>query len=304
MEEVNKQAIWEQKAKSDIDMTTTGTPLNVENLGLYADRILELLSSDDRANSVPIKSLKQHRMWDKLNPNPYHEVMRLSKELRQTLNDLKNTGVEIDVAKYRQIADRTIKTIVTQFEKYETLALLDNKALPLLPVEQRNIIVDIASGIGRFINYFAAHFDSVIQIDFSEGNINRAKELHEHLTHVEYRAQNVMSASFGNGEVDWIFGNWILQYLEEPEVETLLGNIHNWLKTGGIAFFKEGIKTNFEGSVPSKSQNPAHFRDNASLYDEWFLKANLDIIDQGYMQTYEVIFNNPNQRYWVLKKTQ
>jgi len=303
MEEVNKQVIWETKNKSDIDMTTTGTPLNVENLGLYVDRIIERLSSDDSVNSALIKHLKQQRSRDKFNPNPYNEVMRLSNELRQTLNDLKNTEVEIEIAKYRQLVDRIIKAIVALVGKYEMLVLLDNKALPLLPVDQRNVIVDIASGIGRFINYFAAHFDSVIQIDFSDGNINNAKASHKHLTNVEYRAQNVMSACFGNGEVDFIFGNWILQYLEDQEVETLLEKIHKWLKTGGIALFREGIKTNFEGRVPSKSQNPAHFRDNASLYDEWFLKAGFDIIDQGYIQTHEVIFNNLNQRYWILKKT-
>jgi len=304
MEEVNKQAIWEKKEKNDIDMTTSGTALNVENLGLYADRISELLSSDDSLNSALIKHLKQEKKWDKFNPNPYDEVIRLSKALHQTLNNLTNTGGEIEVAQYQQTADQIIKAIVTQFEKYETLALLDNKALPLLQVAQRNVIVDIASGIGRFINYFAAHFESVIQIDFSDGNIKTAKASHEHLTHVEYRTQNVMSAVFGHGEVDFIFGNWILQYLEDQEVKTLLDNIYNGLKIGGIVFFREGLKTNFEGRVPRKSQNPAHFRDNASIYDEWFLKANLDIIEQGQIQTYDVIFNNPNQHYWILKKTQ
>lgn len=301
MEEINKQIIWETKEKSNIDMTTIGTLLNVENLGLYADRIIEMLSSDDSVNSMLIKNLKQQRKWDKL--DAYDEVMELSKEFPRILNDLKNTKVEIEVAKYRQSVDQIIKAIVALVEKYETLALLDNKALPLLPVVQRNVIVDIASGIGRFINYFSAHFDSVIQIDFSDGNINKAKESHKHLTHVEYRAQNVMSASFGNDEIDFVFGNWILQYLEDQEVETLLEKTHKWLKKGSIAFFGEGIKSNFEGRVPSKSQNPAIFRDNASLYNEWFLKANYDIIDQGYIQTYEVIFNNPNQHYWILKKT-
>ncbi|MDM8558238.1 methyltransferase domain-containing protein [Candidatus Parabeggiatoa sp. HSG14] len=302
MKEINKQVIWETKEKSDIDMTTTGTPLNVENFGLYTDRIIELLSSDDNINSALIKTLKQQEKWDKFNPSPYNEVMKLSKELHQILNNLKNTGVEIEIAKYRQAIDRIIKTIVTLVEKYETLALLDNKILPLL--KQRNVIVDVASGIGRFINYFSAHFDSVIQIDFSEGNINKAKESHKHLTHVEYLAQNIMLTSFNNGEIDLIFGNWILQYLEDQEVEILLGKIHNWLKKGSIAFFREGIKTNFEGRVPSKSQNPAIFRNNANLYNEWFLKANFDIIDQGYIQTYKIIFNNPNQHYWILKKTQ
>ncbi|MEN8219577.1 MAG: methyltransferase domain-containing protein [Pseudomonadota bacterium] len=299
MEEVNKQAIWETKEKNDVDMTTTGTPLNVENLELYADRIIELLSSDDSVNSALIKNLKLQRKWDKI--NAYDEIMALSNKFHQ-VNDLKNSELEIEVAKYRQTLDQIIKAIVALIEKYETLALLDNKALPLLPVEQRHVIVDIASGIGRFINYFAAHFDSVIQIDFSDGNINKAKASHKHLTHVEYRVQNVMSASFGNGEIDFIFGNWILQYLEDQEIETLLNNIYTWLKKGDIVFLREGIKTNFEGYVPSKKQNPAIFRDNASLYEEWFVKTNFDIIDQGSIQTYEAIFNNPNQHYWILKK--
>lgn len=271
-------------------MTTTGSALNPENLTLYGKRLSETFLSNDTF------TLSEHV--------PY--LNACERDARQTMLDLlKDLHVALDSREhgsYQQTADRLIRTLIARLEKIEILSLLEDNVIAFLSREHRGIVVDIASGIGRFIPYFSGKFRSVIQIDFSEGNIRKARELHKDVANVEYRTHNIMAASFDDRTMDCIFGNWILQYLEDDEVETLVSRAYTWLKPGGMVFFREGIKTNYEGVVPLKSENPAHFRNSEEIYNGWFRRAQFDIVKTGNLKTYETVFNNPNQRYWILKK--
>jgi SAM-dependent methyltransferase len=288
--QADKKRIWECKETDEVDMTTTGSALNPNNLTLYAKMLSETLLSNDTF------TLSEHV--------PY--VKTCGSDAKQIILDLlKDLHVALDSREpisYQQDADRLIRTLIAKLEKSEILSLLEDNVMTLLSREHRGVVVDIASGIGRFIPYFSENFSSVIQIDFSECNIRKAQELNKDIENVEYRIQNIMSASFEDSTLDCIFGNWILQYLEDHEVETLVSRTYAWLKPGGTVFFREGIKTNYEGIVPPKSENPAHFRNSADVYNDWFRRAYFQIVKEGNLKTYETVFNNPNQRYWILKK--
>lgn len=286
----DKKYIWECKETDEVDMTTSGSALNPDNLTLYAKRLSEILFSKN------IFSLSEHVSYiNKVEQYADKKILDLLKDLNVALATREHVT-------YQQTADRLIRTIVAKLEKSEILTLLDNNIMPLLPKEQRDVVVDIASGIGRFIPYFREKFRSVIQIDFSECNIRKAQELYRDIKNVEYRIQNIMSASFDDSILDFIFGNWILQYLEDHEVETLVFRTYAWLKPGGVVFFREGIKTNYEGALPPKNENPAHFRSSEEIYNEWFRQAHFHIVKEGSLKTYDIVFNNPNQKYWILKK--
>ena len=286
----DKKFIWECKETDEVDMTTSGSALNPDNLTCYAKRLLEtLLSKNTFELSEYASSI------DKVEEVAGQKILDLLKDLHATL-EKKGT------VSFQQPADRLIRTIIARLEKSEILALFEHDVMPLLPQGQRGVVVDIASGIGRFIPYFSKNFSSVVQIDFSESNIRKARELHKGIENVEYRIQNIMSTSFHDSALDCIFGNWILQYLEDHEVKTLISRAYAWLKPGGTACFREGIKTNYEGVVPPKSENPAHFRSSPDVYNEWFRSAHFHIVKEGNLRTYEAVFNNPNQRYWILKK--
>jgi len=286
----DKQHIWECKEADEVDMTTTGSALNPDNLTRYAERLSEaLLLPDTFTLSENISFLNTCERDTRQN------ILDLLRDLHHVLDPKEHVS-------YKQTADRLIRTLIARLEKIEILSLLEDNVMNLLPQEHRGVIVDIASGIGRFIPYFSKKFRSVVQIDFSEGNIIKARELHKGIANVKYRIQNVMSASFDDMTLDCVFGNWILQYLEDNEVETLVSRIYVWLKPGGTVFFREGIKTNYEGVVPPKSENPARFRSSEEIYNEWFRRAQFHIVKSGNLKTYEAVFNNPNQRYWILKK--
>jgi len=286
----DKKYIWECKETDEVDMTTSGSALNPDNLTLYAKRLFDTLLSN---NTCTLSARVSH--VNAVEHGAGQKILNLLKELKRAL-ETKGT------LSFHQTADRLIRTIVARLEKSEMLTLIEHDVIPLLPQEHRGVVVDIASGIGRFIPYFSKKFRSVVQIDFSECNIRKAQELYMDIVNVEYRTQNVMSASFDDSTVDCIFGNWILQYLEDHEVETLISRAYAWLKPGGMVFFREGIKTNYEGFVPDKNENPAHFRSSPDVYSKWFKRAQFHIVKEGNLKTYETVFNNQNQRYWILKK--
>jgi SAM-dependent methyltransferase len=288
--QADKQHIWECKETDEVDMTTTGSALDPDKVALYGERLSEtLLSNDKLVLSEDVPYLKT------CGSDAKQTILDLLKDLHFALDSREHSS-------YQQAADRLIRTLIAKLEKSEILSLLEDNIMSLLPREKRGVVVDIASGIGRFIPYFSGNFRSVVQIDFSEGNIKKARELHKDAANVEYRTQNIMAASFGDSTVDCVFGNWILQYLEDHEVETLVSRTYAWLKPGGTVFFREGIKTNYEGIVPPKNENPAHFRSSEEIYNNWFRHAQFDVVKTGNLKTYETVFNNPNQIYWVLKK--
>ena len=284
----DKQRIWECKETDEVDMTTTGCALNPDKLTLYGKRLSETLLSND--------TLTERAPYLKTCERDAKQI------ILDLLKDLHNALDAVEHGSYQQDADRLIRTLIAKLEKIEILSLLEDNVIALLSREHRGVVVDIASGIGRFIPYFSEKFRSVVQIDFSEGNIRKARELHKDAANVEYRTQNIMTASFDDGTLDCVFGNWILQYLEDHEVETLVSRAHAWLKPGGTVFFREGIKTNYEGVVPAKNENPSHFRSSEEQYNEWFRRVQFDIVKTGNLKTYETVFKNPNQRYWILKK--
>lgn len=286
----DKQHIWECKETDEVDMTTTGSALNSDNLTLYAKRLSKILLSND--SFILSKHVTYLNTYER---DAEQKILDLLKDLNVALDPREQVS-------YQQTADRLIRTIVARLEKSEILTLIEHDVMPLLPQEHRGVVVDIASGIGRFIPYFSEKFRTVVQIDFSEGNIRKAQELYKDIANVEYRIQNVMSASFDDRSIDCVFGNWILQYLEDHEVKTLISRIYAWLKPGGNVFFREGIKTNYEGVIPPKSENPAHFRSSEEVYNEWFSQTNFHIVNKGNLKTYEIVFDNPNQRYWILRK--
>jgi len=298
---VNKKHIWDSKEKDEVDITTAGSALKTENLPLYAKRLSEIIRSDQCGLHEIIKNIKRYEAYERTSSGS--KITDVFEDLQVAIQGLESkTRKNSSIATCQQTVDRLIKTLVAKLGKYEILTLLDNEVMALLPPEQRGVVVDIASGIGRFIPYFSQRFTSVIQIDFSEGNIRKARELHKDISNVEYITQNIIAVSFDHSKLDFIFGNWILQYLEDHEVETLVSRVYRWLKPGRIAFFREGIRTNFEGYIPPKNENPAHFRSSVEVYDKWFVQAHFNVIKKGNIKTYESIFNNSNQRYWILKK--
>jgi len=288
--------VWETKATTEIDMTTTGSPLLSEKLPFYVTRLLR------------IDPAKNSHFWKLFVKTPDKARISAEGEISaavQALRKLRGSQKEIIFAQEDQKTktEYLIKGLVAKLEHYEVTNILDRFVLPILPSSHRDTMVDLASGIGRYLDYFSSAFRQIFQIDFLEKNIRRARELHAAIHNVEYITDDVRTVAFETNSINFVFGNWLLQYLRDDEIPPLLFKLRKWLVPGGIVFFHEGIKTNFEGRRPNTNENPAIFRQSVTKYSDWFESSGFNIVQQGHLSTYGYVFNNPNQIYWILQNT-
>ena len=256
--EIIKHA-WQSKQKTEIDMTTTGSSLIQENIRIYAERLITMeFKGRGRTgeSSGDIQDKRRQRLIKEIT-YALHELRGLV-ELQDAVGGIQTDGLSG--------MERKIKQIVAAMEYMEVCGILDKHVLPQLSEGRRNTIVDMASGIGRFLNYFSANFEHVIEIDFVESNVSLAMEKHASLHNVEFIVGDLMDVQLPKASVNLFFGNWLLQYLQEDEILELLPRLLGCLATGGLVFFHEGIIANFEGRLPDKKENPAIFRSSASMY--------------------------------------
>jgi len=59
------------------------------------------------------------------------------------------------------------------------------------------------------------------------------------LTNIETRAANLETFDLHEGSVDGVYGRWVLMYLPEVAVQSLLGRIAKWLRPGGVCALTE-----------------------------------------------------------------
>ena len=298
----DKQAIWEEKAKTEIDMTTTGSSLSRERLGEYADKLLAIVDSEANPLLDIIEKIQISEENDRKKVDPGFSTMLGKLEYSfESMQFSRVTNNNEHISDQIMTTESLIKALVAKLEKHEVIALLDTYVVPLIPIDDRFKIIDLASGIGRFLKYFSSNFKHVVEVDFVKENIQKAEELNWEIHNAEYLVKDVKNVEFAPNTINLIFGNWILQYLDDDEIVAFLSHIGKWLVHGGFAFFHEGVRTNFEGRLPDKKENPAIFRSSAELYNKLFERAGFEIIQQGSLKTYQQIFGNPDQIYWILQ---
>lgn len=54
------------------------------------------------------------------------------------------------------------------------------------------------------------------------------------LFNIETRAANLETFDLQEGSVDGVYGRWVLMYLPETKVKSLIGRIAKWLRPGGV----------------------------------------------------------------------
>ena len=299
----DKQAIWGEKARTEIDMTTTGSSLSQERLGEYVEKLLAIVHS----GVSPLHGfLEQIRISEEYDPKMVDAgVSAMLGKLEYAFDSMllsRATNNNQRISDQAATIESLIKALVAKLEKHEVTALLDRHVIPLIPIDKRIEIVDLASGIGRFLKYFSSNFKHVVEVDFVKENIRKAEEFNQDINNAEYLVDDVKNITFAPNTINLVFGNWILQYIDDDEIVAFLSRLVSWLVPGGFAFFHEGIRTNFEGRLPDKKENPAIFRSSAELYNRWFQRAGFEVIQQGSLMTYQEIFGNPDQVYWILQR--
>lgn len=163
-----------------------------------------------------------------------------------------------------------------------------------LPELKGKRILDLAAGIGRFTRHFSTNGKNVVSVDITSHFIEKNRQEHNDCLNVTFLCSNALDLQFKDQSFDFIFINWLLIFLEDPEMRLLLDRIYQWLSPCGELFIRESCEpTRKKGYI-------AHYRTFPSY--ELALKNHFTILNDGYIRTYVDHYADPMQCFWVCQK--
>ncbi|XP_012686806.2 phosphoethanolamine methyltransferase isoform X2 [Clupea harengus] len=180
--------------------------------------------------------------------------------------------------------------------------------LSLLPSVAGKDVLELGSGIGRYTCHLIGKAHHVTAVDFMEKFVEKNRRDHSHLGKADFLQADVTQLNFPQNSFDLIFSNWLLMYLSDGELSTMVEKMLAWLKPGGHLFFRESCfhqsgdcKRDFD---PTRYRTPAlynHLVTSATWQDN--KKAfGFDIVLTKSVQTYIKMKKNKNQVCWLLQK--
>ncbi|KAF3662438.1 Phosphoethanolamine N-methyltransferase [Capsicum annuum] len=185
------------------------------------------------------------------------------------------SGEERDIQKNYWI-EHTSELTVEAMMLDSKAADLDKEVLSLLPPYEGKSVLELGAGIGRFTGELAKNAGQLIALNFIESAIKKNESINKHHKNVKFMCADVTSPDlkFSPESVDLIFSNWLLMYLSDGEVQSLVERMVKWLRVGGYVFFRESC---FHQSGDHKRKsNPTHYREPrfyTKVFKEFHLSA-------------------------------
>ncbi|KAM6953426.1 phosphoethanolamine methyltransferase [Aplochiton taeniatus] len=183
--------------------------------------------------------------------------------------------------------------------------------LSLLPSLAGQRVLELGAGIGRFTSHLLAQADHVTAVDFMESFIEKNRKDNGHHGNATFLQADVTKLEFPPNSFDVIFSNWLMMYLSDEELTSLVQKMLVWLSPGGSLFFRESC--NHQSGDCKRDFNPTHYR-SQNQYSHlmtstvWAEPGGLkqlsgfDIVLNKKVQTYVKMKNNQNQVCWLLEK--
>ncbi|CAA2972997.1 phosphoethanolamine N-methyltransferase 1-like [Olea europaea subsp. europaea] len=185
------------------------------------------------------------------------------------------------------------------------------EVISLLPPYEGKSVLELGAGIGRFTGELAKRASQLVALDFIESVINKNQSMNGHYKNVKFMCADVASPDlkFSEESVDLIFSNWLLMYLSDTEVESLVERMIKWLKVGGYIFFRESC---FHQSGDHKRKNnPTHYREprfytkvfkESQVYDSSGSSYELALVSCKCIGAYVTNKKIQNQICWIWQK--
>uniref|UniRef100_A0A8C5GVR6 phosphoethanolamine N-methyltransferase n=1 Tax=Gouania willdenowi TaxID=441366 RepID=A0A8C5GVR6_GOUWI len=182
--------------------------------------------------------------------------------------------------------------------------------LSMLPSLSGCRVLELGAGIGRYTSHFLTMAEHVTAVDFMESFVEKNKENNGHHNNATFIQADVTKLEIPNNSIDFIFSNWLLMYLSDEELKSLMEKMLHWLRPGGFLFFRESC--NHRSGDSKRDFNPTCYRTEeqythqATSVEVEVPKADqkfgFDIVLKKKVQTYVEIKNNPNQICWLLER--
>nr|XP_046262808.1 phosphoethanolamine methyltransferase isoform X2 [Scatophagus argus] len=181
--------------------------------------------------------------------------------------------------------------------------------LSMLPCLAGYKVLELGAGIGRYTRHLLTVADHVTAVDFMESFVERNRQDNGHHSNVTFMQADVTKLEVPPNSIDFIFSNWLLMYVSDEELKSLMEKMLGWLRPGGFLFFRESC--NHRSGDSKRDFNPTCYRTDAQYSHlvssieegpEGGQKFGFDIVLKKNVKTYIEMKNNPNQMCWLLEK--
>ncbi|XP_065840487.1 uncharacterized protein [Oscarella lobularis] len=182
--------------------------------------------------------------------------------------------------------------------------------LSFLPNFDGKRILELGAGIGRFTGEFASKAKHVTAVEFMAKYLEVNKETNARYSNIDFLCCDVTKLHLENS-YDFVFTNWLLTYLTDEEISTLLRKAVRWLPEGGHLFFRESCffqsgDAKLGSDDPSKYRHPLSYHsfiDSAVVKEEAVGKwSSLQLVWSRSLQAYIKFKSSPNQVCWLCEK--
>ncbi|XP_053133747.1 uncharacterized protein LOC128337138 [Hemicordylus capensis] len=180
--------------------------------------------------------------------------------------------------------------------------------LALLPSLERQEVLELGAGIGRFTGLLAGLARHVTAVDFMESFLMQNRQENGHHPNIVFLQADVTGLQLPSQSFDLIFSNWLFMYLSDDELRNVAQRMLSWLRPGGHLFFRESC-FHQSGDSP-RAFNPTLYRTPAE-YNRLLTSAHkifgdelygFDLVMSRSVQTYIKRKQNRNQVCWLLQK--
>lgn len=96
---------------------------------------------------------------------------------------------------------------------------------------EKQRVVELGAGIGRFTGELARTADTVLAVDFMEHLIAENRVVNKRFKNVEWMAADATEMQLPADSCDVVFSNWLLMYLNDAEVTKLATDAILWVRT-------------------------------------------------------------------------
>ena len=193
----------------------------------------------------------------------------------------------------------------------ETLQLEERREiLSQTPGLDGKQVLELGAGIGRFTSHVATTAKAVTAVDFTKQFIDENERANSEFENITYLVADVMDLNFADQSFDFVFMNWLLMYLDDPQIAQLQKSILRWTRPDARVFLRESCVTGSSGQAKRVNtpafwgNNPAEYHATYRSKDEYTqLFANgFSLLHTGNVKIYEQLLNNPHQYYWLFRR--
>ena len=163
----------------------------------------------------------------------------------------------------------------------------------LVGIHCHGSLLDIPSGTGYWLQFYAANCSSITLVDQSENMLQEGREKareHEVEPFTRFMRADALEVSLKDRSYDSVLVGFFLSHLTNPQMDLFIGKLRNALKPGGGVLILDSNWTRFREGRPKEGNTLRTLNDGRQfeIYKRYFEKSDFDQMSETYDMDFSV----------------